>query len=55
MFPEQHLSLVGQSVGQHRGAEPQDKSHVLYIPTREPGGQRGSEGERDRGREGQRK
>ena len=36
VFPKQHLPLVGQSVGQQGGAEPQHKTHVLHIPTCEP-------------------
>ena len=32
VFLEQHLSLVGQCVGQHGGAEPHHKVHVVYIP-----------------------
>lgn len=37
MFPEQHLSLVGQSIGKNSGTEAQHKPHVLLISTCEPG------------------
>ena len=35
VLAQQHLSLVGQSVGQQSGTELQHKTHVLHIPTRE--------------------